>query len=57
MTDPAPETPSMKKRVGLTLFLVLPFVVLIVLMYTIAISISEQGKELHSEEERPSAIE
>lgn len=56
MPESASDKPSLKKRVALTLFLVLPFVVLIVLMYTLAFSIKDQAKELGGEN-TPSAVE
>ncbi len=40
------DRPSLKKRVLLTLFLTLPFVVLILLMYIIAFEVSEQGETI-----------
>ncbi|GAB5496982.1 MAG: hypothetical protein Phyf2KO_20620 [Phycisphaerales bacterium] len=40
------DKPSLKKRVLLTLFLTLPFVVLILLMYIIAFEVTEQGKSV-----------
>lgn len=53
MSESVSDKPSLKKRVALTLFLVLPFVVLIVLMYTLAFSIKDQAKELGGEDPTP----
>ncbi|RNC80888.1 MAG: hypothetical protein ED559_03555 [Phycisphaera sp.] len=53
-----PDRPSLKKRVLLTLFLTLPFVVLILLMYMIAFEVSEQGETVgESAESHESAPE
>ena len=49
MPESASDKPSLKKRVTLTLFLTLPFVVLIVLMYVLAFTLSDQAKELGGE--------
>ncbi len=47
MTDqPKPTGPSMRKRVLLTLFLVLPFLVLATLMYVLAFQLQKQGASL-----------
>ncbi|PHQ80214.1 MAG: hypothetical protein COB69_06430 [Phycisphaera sp.] len=46
VNTPASDKPSLRKRWLLLLFFMLPFVVLIILMYTIAISIGNQGKSL-----------
>ena len=50
MTDqPKPTGPSMRKRVLLTLFLILPFLILAGLMYALAFQLQEQGASLGGE--------
>lgn len=46
---PKPPSPSVRKRVLLTLFLVLPFLILALLMWTIVFQIDKQGAELRAE--------
>jgi len=46
---PKPQSPSVRKRVLLTLFLVLPFLILALLMWTIVFQIDKQGAELRAE--------
>lgn len=41
--------PSVRKRVMLTLYLVLPFLILALLMWTIAYQLQKQGAELGTE--------
>lgn len=43
---PKPLSPNVRKRVLLTLFLVLPFVVLAILMWVLAFQLQKQGKRL-----------
>lgn len=53
MTDqPKPTGPSLRKRVLLTLFLVLPFAVLALLMWVIVFQLQEQGASLGGEPAR-----
>ena len=49
---PKPQSPSVRKRVLLTLFLVLPFLILALLMWTIVFQIEKQGAELRAEPAR-----
>ena len=47
MTDqPKPTGPSLRKRVLLTLFLILPFLILALLMWVIVFQLQKQGKVL-----------
>jgi|MDTD01.1.fsa_nt_gb fructose-specific phosphotransferase system IIC component len=47
MTDqPKPPGPSLRKRVLLTLYLMLPFLVLATLMYVLAFQLQKQGASL-----------
>ncbi len=47
MTDqPKPPGPSLRKRVLLTLYLMLPFLVLATLMYVLAFQLQKQGATL-----------
>lgn len=49
---PKTQGPSVRKRVLLTLFLVLPFLILALLMWTIVFQIDKQGAELRDEPAR-----
>ena len=52
MTDqPKPPGPSLRKRVLLTLYLMLPFLVLATLMYVLAFQLQKQGTTLGGEEQ------
>ena len=46
INTPKPTGPSMRKRVLLTLFLILPFLILAGLMYTIGLQFDKQGASL-----------
>lgn len=49
---PKPPSPSVRKRVLLTLFLVLPFLILALLMWTIVFQVRKQGAEIRDEPAR-----
>ena len=49
MTRQQPYRPSVRKRVLLTLYLVLPFLVLALLMYVLAYQLKKQGAEIRDD--------
>lgn len=49
MTQATPPGPSMRKRVLLTLYLVLPFLILALLIWTIGFQLQKQGAKLGNE--------
>lgn len=49
MAEPTPSGPSVRKRVLLTLYLVLPFLVLALLMYVLAYQLKKQGAEIRDD--------